>query len=165
MGFDSFVDQSFTVQSKEEVRKKWEKSICVWTGWQSIPVNGPWCPSYISQIPALDPCLDAPYTVPSSLPTMKLLKSLAGKETQVTATGRDCFCWLSSIVSCGWDNMSNDHEHNLPSVEMVIRLWAFWLPTTWIQYIGWVCAPAVNGLRWTGVFLWLRLSQSTSCPE
>ena len=32
--------------------------------------------------------------------------------------------------------MSRDHEHILPSVDTLIRLWAFWVPTTFTQYTG-----------------------------
>lgn len=44
--------QSLTVQSKEEVRKRWEKSTSPVAVWQWMPVIGPWCPSNISLIPA-----------------------------------------------------------------------------------------------------------------
>lgn len=43
--------QSLSVQSKLEVRKYGEKSICPETLWQSIPVMGPMCPSKASLIP------------------------------------------------------------------------------------------------------------------
>ena len=42
--------------------------------------------------------------------------------------------------------MSKLHEHNLPSVEMLIRLCAFCVPTTFIQYTGCVWAAAESGL-------------------
>lgn len=32
--------------------------------------------------------------------------------------------------------MSRLQEHILPSVEMLMRLWAFWVPTTFTQYTG-----------------------------
>ena len=47
----TFMLQSLSVQSKLEVRKYGEKSICPGTLWQSIPVMGPICPSKASLIP------------------------------------------------------------------------------------------------------------------
>lgn len=35
--------------------------------------------------------------------------------------------------TCGWESMSRLQEHILPSVEMLIRLLAFWVPTTFTQ--------------------------------
>lgn len=49
----TLVDHSFTVQSNEEVMKRWEKSIGPRALWQLMPVTGPWCPSNISPMPAL----------------------------------------------------------------------------------------------------------------
>lgn len=45
--------QSLTVQSNEEVMKRWEKSMGPTALWQLMPVTGPWCPSNISPMPAL----------------------------------------------------------------------------------------------------------------
>lgn len=88
--------------------------------------------------------------------------------------------------------MSRLQEHILPSVEMLIRLLAFWVPTTFTQYTGCckenekcyssavlksstsplcqlsggtVCAAADRGVLCTGVLLLLLLSHSTICPE
>ena len=44
---------SLTVQSKDEVTKRWEKSRGPAAVWQWIPVMGPWWPSSISLMPAL----------------------------------------------------------------------------------------------------------------
>ena len=74
----------------------------------------------------------------------------------------DCLCCCSSNVSWGWDSISKLHEHNRPSVDMLIRLWALGVPTTLIQNTGWVCAAALKGLRCTGVRFWTRLSQTTT---
>lgn len=96
----------------------------------------------------------------------------------------------SNWLTWGADNISKLHEQNFPSVETLMRLWAFWVPTTFTLYTGcwelktsksiqiltrrneklWmtvltVCAAAVRGLLWTGVRLLLRLSQSTIWPE
>lgn len=49
----TLVLQSLTVQSKEDVMKRWEKSTVPTAPWQLTPVTGPWWPSNISQIPAL----------------------------------------------------------------------------------------------------------------
>lgn len=49
----TFVLQSLTVQSKDEVTNRWEKSTGPTALWQLMPVTGPWWPSNISQIPAL----------------------------------------------------------------------------------------------------------------
>lgn len=51
----TFKLQSFTVQSTDDVRNKWEKSIGPTELWQSIPRIGPWWPSYVSTIPARGP--------------------------------------------------------------------------------------------------------------
>lgn len=89
--------------------------------------------------------------------------------------------------------MSRLQEHILPSVEMLMRLLAFWVPTTFTQYTGCckeddgdillfcciktkqkltvavvyctVCAAADRGVLCTGVLLLLLLSHSTICPE
>lgn len=106
-----------------------------WTAFTLIPVTGPWWPSYVSVMPALAPCLHAEYAAPSSLPTTKLFTSECGKSRQVTATGFDCIRCRSS-VSWGWPSMSSDQEHSRPSVEMLIKLCAFWVPTTLMQYTG-----------------------------
>jgi len=75
------------------------------------------------------------YTVPSSLPITKLLTSPCGKAKHVAAIAFDCFV-CNSNASCGCDSMSRLHEHNLPSVEILIRLCAFCVPTTLKQYTG-----------------------------
>ena len=43
--------------------------------------------------------------------------------------------------------MSKLQLHILPSVEMLIRLWAFCVPTTLALYTGCVWALALSGLR------------------
>lgn len=53
LSIDTLVVQSFTVQSKEEVTNRCEKSTGPTAAWQWIPVMGPWWPSNISLIPAL----------------------------------------------------------------------------------------------------------------
>ena len=40
------------------------------------------------------------------------------------------------FITCGCDSMSRLHEHILPSVETLIRLCAFCVPTTFRQYRG-----------------------------
>ena len=40
------------------------------------------------------------------------------------------------LFTWGWDSMSRLQEHILPSVETLIRLWAFCVPTTFTQYTG-----------------------------
>lgn len=40
------------------------------------------------------------------------------------------------VGTCGWDSMSRLQEHIFPSVEMLMRLWAFCVPTTLTQYTG-----------------------------
>lgn len=67
--------------------------------------------------------------------TTKLLTSECGKSRHVTATGLDCILCRSRI-SWGWPNMSRDQEQSLPSVDILIRLWAFCVPTTLMQYTG-----------------------------
>ncbi len=49
----TLVLHSLTVQSKEEVTNRWEKSSGPGAVWQWIPVMGPWWPSNISLMPAL----------------------------------------------------------------------------------------------------------------
>lgn len=49
----TLVLHSLTVQSKEEVTNRWEKSRGPAAVWQLIPVMGPWWPSNISLMPAL----------------------------------------------------------------------------------------------------------------
>lgn len=49
----TFVLHSLTVQSKEDVMKRCEKSTVPTALWQLMPVTGPWWPSNIPQIPAL----------------------------------------------------------------------------------------------------------------
>ena len=60
--------------------------------------------------------------------------------------------------------MSKLQLHILPSVEMLMRLWAFCVPTTLALYTGCVWALALSGLRWTGVRLLWRLSHRTIWP-
>ena len=45
----------------------------------------------------------------------------------------DCLCCCNSKVSCGCESMSKLQEHSRPSVEMLIKLWAFCVPTTLMQ--------------------------------
>lgn len=45
-------------------------------------------------------------------------------------------------LTCGVESMSRLQEHIFPSVETVMRLWAFWVPTTFTQYTG--CCENVN---------------------
>lgn len=96
----------------------------------------------------------------------------------------------SGNVTCGCDSISRLQEHILPSVETLIRLLAFWVPTTFTQYTGCckdnegdislvlntnqteptgvhstVCAAADSGVLCTGVLLLLLLSHRTICPE
>lgn len=98
----------------------------------------------------------------------------------------------TAYVTCGWESMSRLQEQILPSVEMLMRLWAFWVPTTLTQYTGcceekrgrhftlllyWheisahrvvqrtVCAAADRGVLCIGVLLLLLLSHSTIWPE
>ena len=40
------------------------------------------------------------------------------------------------LFTWGWESMSRLQEHILPSVETLIRLWAFCVPTTFTQYTG-----------------------------
>lgn len=75
------------------------------------------------------------YTAPSSLPITKLLTLPWGNARQVAATALFCLCCRSRI-SWGWANISNDQEHNFPSVEILITLCEFWAPTTFKQYTG-----------------------------
>lgn len=49
----TLVLHNLTVQSKEEVTNRWEKSRGPGAVWQLIPVMGPWWPSNISLMPAL----------------------------------------------------------------------------------------------------------------
>ena len=86
-------------------------------------------------IPGTGNSISPVYTEPSSLPTMKLLTSAWGKARHVTAIGLLCLC-CSSSVSWGCDSMSRFHEHSRPSVDTLIKLWAFWVPTTLRQYTG-----------------------------
>lgn len=65
----------------------------------------------------------------------KLFTSPCGKAKHVAAIAFDCFV-CSSNVSCGCDSMSKLHEHNFPSVEILIKLCAFCVPTTLKQYTG-----------------------------
>lgn len=53
LGFLTFVVHNLTVQSNDDVTKRWEKSIGPTAMWQLIPVTGPWWPSKISPMPAL----------------------------------------------------------------------------------------------------------------
>lgn len=58
-----------------------------------------------------------------------------------------CFCFHArSITSIGWFKLSTLHEHNLPSVDILIKLCAFWLPTTVMLSTGWVWACDDKGL-------------------
>ena len=86
-------------------------------------------------IPGTRKSISPVYTEPSSLPTIKLLTSAWGKARHVTAIGLLCLC-CSSSVSWGCDSMSRFHEHSRPSVDTLIKLWAFWVPTTLRQYTG-----------------------------
>lgn len=52
------------------------------------------------------------------------------------------FCVRKNIPTCGVDSMSRLQEHIFPSVETVMRLWAFWVPTTLTQYTG--CCKSIN---------------------
>ena len=38
--------------------------------------------------------------------------------------------------TCGCESISRPQEHAFPSVDIVVRLWAFTVPTTAAQYIG-----------------------------
>jgi hypothetical protein len=49
----TFWFQSFTDQSVEEEIKRLEKSLVPEAGWNSRPVTGPRCPSYLSYTPLL----------------------------------------------------------------------------------------------------------------
>ena len=60
--------------------------------------------------------------------------------------------------------MSTSQLHTVPSVLLVIRLWAFCVPTICIAYTGCVCPAADNGVLRTGKCL-DRVSQSKICPE
>lgn len=52
------------------------------------------------------------------------------------------FCVGENKPTCGVESMSRLQEHILPSVETVMRLWAFWVPTTFTQYTG--CCENIN---------------------
>lgn len=43
---------------------------------------------------------------------------------------------VTTDLTCGWESISRLQEQILPSVEMLIRLWAFCVPTTFTQYTG-----------------------------
>lgn len=51
-------------------------------------------------------------------------------------------CVRKNIPTCGVDSMSRLQEHIFPSVETVMRLWAFWVPTTLTQYTG--CCESIS---------------------
>lgn len=51
-------------------------------------------------------------------------------------------CVGENKPTCGVESMSRLQEHILPSVETVMRLWAFWVPTTFTQYTG--CCRNIN---------------------
>lgn len=101
---------------------------------------------------------------PSSEPTIKLFTSPGRNPMEVTATWRVCL-HCNSRVSCGVFMLSRVQEHNLPSLLILIRLWAFCEPTTCMQCMGWVWDAADREDRWTGVRLLLRLSHMTIWPE
>lgn len=48
--------------------------------------------------------------------------------------------------TCGCESISRLHEQAFPSVDIVIRLWAFSVPTTAAQYIG--CCEIETTLRY-----------------
>lgn len=60
--------------------------------------------------------------------------------------------------------MSTSQLHTVPSVLLVIKLCAFWVPTICIAYTGCVCPAAERGVLSTGR-CFDRVSQSRICPE
>jgi hypothetical protein len=60
--------------------------------------------------------------------------------------------------------MSTSQEHTVPSVELVMRLCAFCVPTICIAYTGCVCPAAESGVLSTGR-CFARVSQSRIWPE
>ena len=64
----------------------------------------------------------------------------------------------------GCASMSTSQLHTMPSVLLVIRLCAFWVPTICIAYTGCVCPAAERGVFRTGRCL-ERVSHSRIWPE
>ena len=77
--------------------------------------------------------------MPSSVPTRKNVGSAAGKDMVVGARSSVLAGGgvASSRYSCGWVSMSIDQEQTMPSVEAVIMLCAFVVPTIFRLYTGW----------------------------
>lgn len=64
------------------------------------------------------------------------LSDSAFDSLSVCASSADCVDSVWVLCTCGWESMSRLQEHILPSVDTVIKLLAFWVPTTFTQYTG-----------------------------
>jgi len=159
---------NLTLQSSELLKTKSPRSTGPRTGWKSTDIVGAACPLYkiLGSIPAFAPARSyrwQGYMDPSSVPTRKYVGSEWGKAIHVglRSSVLEGGGATNSNNSWGCASISTVQPQTTPSVELLKMLFAFWVPTTEIEYTGWVWPEPVKGVFSTGCDLALVSQRST----
>lgn len=69
-----------------------------------------------------------------------------------------------AVLTCGWESISRLQEHIRPSVDTVIKLLAFWVPTTFTQYTGCYIIKEHTKVQTTWKYIKIYYNSLRTCP-